>query len=442
MGLAGNVTGNNPIYPTIETMSKILLKNGRIIDPETKRDETADILIENDKIAKIGHIEAEDGMNVNDMTGKLIIPGLIDMHVHLRDMEQSDEETIETGTKAARKGGVTTVFCMPNTVPELDSVEAINKYLELIKNARVNVHIVGAITNKLKGDRLAEIDAYPDFGIKFITDDGVDVDNEELLEEAYHKAKGLGLIVMTHSEIHDIAPDGVVNKGKISEQLNVPGQPNEKEWKAVERGIRIAVKAGARAHFTHLSTKESVDMIRKAKMESDLITADVTPHHFSLTEDEILKSGSQAKVNPPLRTEEDRMAVIDGLKDGTLDCIVTDHAPHTDNDKTDDLITSAFGFSELEISLPASITELHFNQGMDLMDVISLMTIKPAKLANLPVGRLQEGFPADITIVDLETEKAVDSSQFVSKGKNTPFNGKTLKGWPVMTITKGMIFKS
>jgi len=268
------------------------------------------------------------------------------------------------------------------------------------------------------------------------------VDDEKILEKAYHKAKGLGLIVMTHSEMINIAPDGVVNEGKINEQLNVPGQPNEKEWKAVERGIRIATKAGARAHFTHLSTKESVDLIRKAKKESDLITADATPHHFSLTENEVLKSGSQAKVNPPLRTEEDRMAIINGLKDGTLDYIVTDHAPHADKDKTDDLITSAFGFSELEISLPASITELHFNQRMDLMDVISLMTIKPAKLVNLPVGRLQEGFPADITVLDLETEKIVDSSQFVSKGKNTPFNGKVLKGWPVMTIVKGMIFKS
>lgn len=409
------------------------------MDPETGRDEVTDILIEDDKIAKIGQIEPEDGMNVNDMTGKLIIPGIIDLHVHLRDMEQSEKETIETGTKAARKGGVTTVFCMPNTTPKLDNSETIKKYLELIKNARISVHIVGAISKGLSGQELAEIDSYPDLGIRFITDDGCDIDDEELLEQAYQKARDLGLIVMTHPEMMNIAPNGVVNEGKVSKKLSVPGQPNEKEWKAVERGIRIAIKVGARAHFTHLSTKESVDLIRKAKQTSDLITADATPHHFSLTEDEVLKSGSQAKVNPPLRTEEDRLTVIEGLKDGTLDCIVTDHAPH--EKKTDDLTTSAFGFSELEISLPASITELHFNQGMDLMDVISLMTIKPAKLVNLNVGRLQEGFPADITILDLDEEKVVDSSQFVSKGKNTPFNGKTLKGWPVMTITKGMVFK-
>lgn len=411
------------------------------MDPESSQDEVADILIEDDKIAEIGQIEPEDGMNVIDVTGKIVIPGIIDLHAHLRDMDQSDAETIETGTKAARKGGITTVFCMPNTSPPLDCMENIKKYIELIKDARVDVHIVGAITHKLKGERLGELDVYLDFGIKMITDDGFDVEDEQLLEEAYKKAKNRGLIIMTHSEIHEIAPDGVVNEGKISEKLGVPGQPNEKEWKAIERGIRLATKVGARAHFTHISTKESVELIRQAKQESNLITCDATPHHFSLTENEILESGSQAKVNPPLRTEEDRLALIEGLKDGTIDAIATDHAPHTESNKTDDLKTSAFGISGFETSLPATLTELHFNQNMDLIDVISLMTIKPAKLLNIPVGRLQPGFAADITVIDLEQEKAVDKTQFISKGKNTPFHGKTLKSWPIMTITKGFVFK-
>jgi dihydroorotase len=421
-------------------MSKILLKNGRVMDPETNTDEVADVLIENDKIAKIGRVEESAEMNVIDVTGKLVIPGIVDLHVHLRDMEQAEKETIETGTKAARKGGVTTIFCMPNTAPRLDNSETIKRYLDLVKDARVNVRIIGAISKDLKGKELAELDSYQDFGIRFITDDGADIDDENLLEQAYKKAKDLGLIIMTHPEMMNIAPGGIINEGKISKQLNVPGQPNEKEWKAVERGIRLALKTGARAHFTHLSAGESVDLIRRAKQTSDLITADATPHHFSLTEDEILKQGSQAKVNPPLRTEKDRLAVIEGLKDGTIDAIVTDHAPHTAKDKTDDLAKSAFGFSEIEISLPLAITELHFNQGMDLMDVIGLMTIKPARLANLNVGRLQEGFPADITVVNLNTEKTVDSSQFVSKGKNTPFNGKKLKGWAVMTVMRGMVW--
>jgi dihydroorotase len=423
-------------------MSKILLKNGRVIDPETNRDEIADVLIENDKITKIGHVKESPGMNVIDVADKIVMPGVIDLHVHLRDMEQADKETVETGTKAARKGGVTTVFCMPNTVPRLDGQKPIKRYLDLIKNARVDVHIVGAISKGIKGQELAEIDSYPDLGIKFITDDGSDIDDEKLLEQACRKAKELGLIVMTHPEIKSMAPDGVVNEGKISKKLNVPGQPNEKEWKAVEKGIRLALKVVTRAHFTHLSTKESVDLVRQAKKTSDLITCDVTPHHFSLTEDEVLRVGSQAKVNPPLRTGEDRLALIEGLRDGTVDAIVTDHAPHTEKDKTDDIQKSAFGFSELEISLPLTITELYKNQKLKLMDIIRLMTINPAKLANLRVGRLQEGFSADITVIDINKEKHVDKNTFISKGKNTPFHGKPLIGWPIMTIIKGMIFKN
>lgn len=421
-------------------MSKILIKNGRIIDPETKRDEVTDILVIDDKIAEIGKIEEESGMNVIDATDKIVIPGIIDLHVHLRDMDQSNKETIETGTKAARKGGITTVFCMPNTSPKLDSLENIKKYQEIIdKDARIDTYIVGAITKELMGEELAQIDEYKSLGIKFITDDGFDIDDEELLEKAYIKAKELGMTVMTHPEIMQIAPNGAVNEGEVSKELNLAGQPNEKEWKAVERGIKLALKVGAKAHFTHLSTKESIELIRKAKKESSLITCDVTPHHFCLTENEVLKFGSQAKVNPPLRTEEDRLALIEGIKDGTVDAIVTDHAPHADSDKTDDIQTSAFGFSEIEVSAPASITELHINQGMDLIKVIELMTIKPAKLANITTGRLQKGYDADIVIIDMN-EKEVDKNDFVSKGKNTPFHEKALRGWPKITIVKGQVF--
>ncbi|MBU0727889.1 dihydroorotase [Patescibacteria group bacterium] len=422
-------------------MSKILIKNGRVIDPESKLDEVTDVLIVDDKITKVGICNDILGANIIDATNKVVMPGVIDLHVHLRDMDQANKETVETGTKAVRKGGVTTVFCMPNTSPKLDCIENIQRYLELIKNARVDVHIVGAITHKLMGERLAEIDVYLDFGMKFITDDGFDIDDEELLEEAYKKARNLGLIVMTHPEVMSIAPNGVVNEGKVSKELNLPGQPNEKEWKAVERGIRLALKTGARAHFTHLSTKESIDLVRKAKQGSDLITCDVTPHHFCLTEDEVLASGSQAKVNPPLRTEVDRMALIEGVKDGTVDAIVTDHAPHAEKDKTEDISKSAFGFSELEVSLPASITELHKNQGIDLIKVIELMTLKPATLAKLPLGRIQEGFTANIAVIDLETEEIVNKNEFVSKGKNTPFHGKKLKGWPKVTIYRGATYK-
>lgn len=421
-------------------MSKLLIKGGHVIDPESNSDEVTDILVSDQEIEQIGDIDAGSGMNVIDAKGLLVMPGIIDLHVHLRDMEQAEKETIESGTKAARCGGVTTVFTMPNTKPPLSTPEAIRRYRELLKNARVNVEIIGGITSDLKGKTLADLDSYPNLGIRFISDDGFDVNDEVLLEAAYRKANKLGLVLITHPEVDSIGVGGVLNEGLVSKKLGLPGQPNEREYKAVERGIRLALKTGARAHFTHISTKESVELVRQTKKNSGLITCDATPHHFSLTESEALRVGTLAKVNPPLRTEEDRQAIIRGLKDGTIDFIVTDHAPHTEADKPDDFLKAAFGISQLETSLASSITELHFNQGMGLMDVIRLLTLAPARFANVRAGRLKAGYPADITLVDLETTKTVDRMSFVSKGKNTPFEGKSLKGWPVKTIFRGALY--
>jgi len=429
-------------------MTKLLIINGRVIDPEMKLDKVADILIENGIIKDINPVNPRSEINpanprsdaeAIDAKGKLVIPGVIDMHVHLRDFEQSYKETVETGTKAALKGGVTTVFTMPNTKPPLDNAETINKYQNIIKNgSAVNTYICGAITIGQKGKTLADFSSYKKLGIRFVTDDGSDVNDEALLEQAYLEAKKNGLIVMTHPEMSSIAPNGVVNEGAVSRKLGVPGQPNKKEYKAVERGIRIALKTGARAHFTHISTKESVELIRKAKKNSDLITCDTTPHHICLTEDEVIEKGGLAKVNPPLRTEKDRLALIKGIKDGTIDAIVTDHAPHNMEEKGTNLIKSAFGFSGLEILIPAILNELYHRQKIDLMKVVELMTLNPAKIAGLSSGHIQKGAPADITIIDLDSEKKVNRKEFVSKGKNTPFDGKKLKGWPVMTIYKGI----
>ncbi len=424
-------------------MNKLLIKSGRVMDPETKRDEVTDILIEDGKIIKISSIEPASDMEIINATGKLVVPGIIDLHVHLRDFEQSYKETIESGTKAALKGGVTTVFTMPNTKPPLDCIENIRKYQEIInKTAVIDTYISGSITKGLGGEVLGEIDKYKKLGINFITDDGFDVNDETLLEQAYTKAKENGLIVATHPEIDSIARDGVMNEGKISKKLNVPGQPNEKEWKAVERGIKLAKKTGARAHMTHLSTKESIELVRQAKKETDLVTCDATPHHLSLTEEIVLEKGGKAKVNPPLRTEEDRLAVIEGIRDGTVDVIITDHAPHNTAEKEADILKAAFGFTGLEILVPATLTELYHNQKIDLMKVVELMTLAPAKLANLPSGRLQKGASADITIIDLNTEKQVRREEFVSKGKITPFEGMRLKGWPLITIYKGSLYKA
>lgn len=422
----------------------LLIKNGRVIDPETKFDAISDILIENGIITSINpsiKLAANPQLKIIDVKDKLVIPGVIDLHVHLRDFEQSYKETVETGTKAALRSGVTTVFAMPNTKPQLDCAKNIKKYQEIIKNnSSIDAFVVGAITKNLKGAELADLDSYPNLGIKLISDDGCDINDEKLLEEAYKKAKELNLLIVTHPEMNLIAPDGIINEGKISQKLGVPGQPNEKEWKAVERGIRLAKKTGSRAHFTHLSSKESIELIRQAKKETDLITCDITPHHFSFTEAIVEKLGGRAKVNPPLRTEKDRIALIEGIKDGTVDAIITDHAPHSMEEKNADLLKAAYGFTGLEILIPATITEFYHNQKIDLMRVIELMTINPAKLANLNSGRLQIGKPANITIIDLESAKKVDTSKFFSKAKCTPFQGMMLKGWPIMTVYRGEIF--
>ena len=421
-------------------MTKILIKGGRVVDPESGLDGIRDVLIEDQEIAEIGQIEPGDNMHTIDASGLMVMPGIIDIHVHLRDMEQADKETVVSGTKAARKGGVTTVFAMPNTKPQLCSAKYIERYQELLKDARVEVHIVGAITKHLEGKELADIAQYPNLGVKQISDDGFDVEDEALLEQAYQLAKENDLLLITHPEMHSIAPDGVMNEREVSKKLGVVGQPNEKEYKAVERGIRLAKKVGVKAHFTHISTRQSVDLIRQAKKEGLPVTCDATPHHFSLTDARVEEVGSLAKVNPPLRTEEDRMAVIEGIKDGTVDLIATDHAPHSDEDKTDNLNASAFGFSQLETSLATSLTELHYKQGIPLIEVVRLMTLSPSKLTRLRQGRIKIGYPADLVLVDLEAEKAVDRMEFVSKGKNSPFHGMKLRGWPVKTIVRGAIY--
>ncbi len=423
-------------------MSKILIKSGRVIDPAQNLDEVTDILIEDDKIVKIGDIEAEKDTNVILAAGRIVMPGAIDLHVHLRDLGQAYKETIETGTLAARKGGVTTVFAMPNTTPQLCSVSAIQQYKDLAKDARVHLEIIGAITKHLEGSELANIEEYTQFGIKHISDDGYDVNDETILRAAYEKAKELNMTVVTHPEMDDVGEGGVMNEGRVSDELGVPGQPNEKESRAVERAIFMARETGAKAHVTHITTAESVQLVRDAKAEGLNVTADVTAHHIMLTEDIILTIGALGKVNPPLRTEQDRLALIEGIKDGTIDCMITDHAPHSEEEKSGDIREAAFGFSEIEVLVPATITELYHNQGMELIDVIELLTSAPAKIGEVAAGTLEEGSIADITIVNLDKAIVVDRHKLVSKGKNCPFHEMSLKGWPEKTIVAGAIYES
>ncbi|MBI5412032.1 dihydroorotase [Candidatus Peregrinibacteria bacterium] len=424
-------------------MPQLLIKNGRLLDPKTKCDEIADILIENERIVRVGKIVSEPSMNVIDATEKLVVPGIYDIHVHLRDLEQSHKETIETGTAAARRGGVTTVLAMPNTQPPLDRAERIREYQQLIQaNARVQVYIAGGITRDLKNEALAELDSYPSLGIRVISNDGWDVEGKALLKAAYKKAKELGLLVMTHAEMMNMASGAPINDGPVASRLGVLGSPKAKEIDAIERAIEMAETLGTQLHLTHLSCEESVQLVREAKQRTALITCDATPHHFSLTEDEVLRVGSQAKVNPPLRSESDRQAILEGLEDDTIDAIITDHAPHHIREKTEDLMKSAFGFSGLETLVASTLTELYFHQDMDLMKIFAKMVVAPARILGVPGNSLQEGNPADLAIIDLALEKTVDPDQFVSLGHNTPFRGKKLKGWPIATIVRGTSYKN
>jgi dihydroorotase len=423
-------------------MAEILIQEGRILNPATSVDQVADILIEDGKIKKIGEIKPAPGMEIIEAKGKLVIPGLTDLHVHLRDMDEHFKETVATATLAALHGGVTHVLAMPNTKPRLDCKENIGKYKEIIaKDALISVDIAGAISKNLEGAELAELKDFPALGIHWITDDGFDFRNDAIMLQAYDLAAALGLRVMIHPERHDIAPDGVVNEGAASKKLGVPGQPNEKEWKAVARGIEMCRESGVPTHLTHVSTKESIDLIRKAKADKILVTCDVTPHHLALTEDAVLEMGTHAKVNPPLRTEADRRALIDAIKDGIVDAIATDHAPHRAEEKDRDLLNAPFGISGLETLLPATLTTLYHLEKMPLIRVIALMTSNPSGLirAGTADNGIVEGGEANLVIVDLDAPRKVDRHLFKSKGKNSPFHNKTLKGWPIFTLVQGKV---
>lgn len=421
-------------------MTNYLFKNGLVVDPASGRNEAADVLFNEAGILEIGTIIPDKSTKVIDVSGQLIMPAAVDMHVHLRAMEEAYKETIETGTRAARKGGIGTVLAMANTKPRLDSRETITHYQDLLKSAWVRVFVAGAITKDLKGKTLAELDAYSKLGISVISDDGMDVDDEALFLQAMQKAKALNLLVMVHPEVHSIAPKGVINEGAVSQELGVPGQPNEKEWKAVERAIKLCRQTGARVHLTHLTTRESVDLVRGAKAEGLPITCDATPHHLALTEDIVRSHLSLAKVNPPLRTEADRQALISALKDGIIDAIATDHAPHSLEEKMKPLPDAAFGFSGLETFLPAVFTELYHRQQLPIETIVPLLTAQPATLMGIGDVSLKVGNRADITVVDLNLEKTVDGQQFVSLGKTTPFDGLPLKGWPTYTVIEGKVY--
>ncbi|HET7577850.1 MAG TPA: dihydroorotase [Bacillales bacterium] len=417
----------------------LLLKNSSLLD-RSGRFEKKDVLISGEVIEKIADQLDPADHEVVDLEGKLLAPGFVDVHVHLREPGGEHKETIETGTQAAANGGFTTIAPMPNTKPVPDSVEKMKALNERIdEKAAVRVLPYASITRDEGGRELVDFEALAGQGCFAFTDDGVGVQNADMMLEAMKKAAAAGKAVVAHCEENSLIHGGSVHEGKFSEAHGLPGIPSVCESVHIARDVLLAEAAGAHYHVCHVSTKESVRLVRDAKRAGIGVTAEVTPHHLLLSEDDIPGVDTNFKMNPPLRAKEDRDALIEGLLDGTIDCIATDHAPHAAEEKAQSLEKSPFGIVGLETAFPLLYT--HFVQKgiLSLKQLVDFLTIRPSEAFNLPYGRLAEGGIADLTAVDLDLEQSVDPNAFASKGKNTPFTDWSCKGWPVLTIASGNI---
>lgn len=422
---------------------KTLLKNGRVVDYASKTNEKMDILIEDDKIVKLQKeilVGADILINCDNL---VVIPGMIDMHCHLREPGFEYKETIETGSKSAVKGGFTTICPMPNTNPTPDSAFVLEKIIKEAKRVNLcNVLPYGSVSKGEKGEELTDFDELKSVGAIAFSDDGMPVVNSKLMREAIIKADKIGTFVASHCEEKSVA-EGAINSGEIQEKLNVKGVLPEAEEIMAAREIVISETNNVRAHICHISTKTSVNMIRDAKKRGVKISSETCPHYFSFTVEEVLKSGSNAKMNPPLREEKDRQAIIEGLKDGTIDAIITDHAPHSEEEKSKELSKAPNGIIGFETALPAIITNLIDKGLLTEMDMVRLTSYNPAKLLKIDRGEIAEGKIADLTIYNPNEEYIYTKDMIVSKSKNTPFIGKKLKGKVEYTIVSGnVVYKS
>lgn len=419
----------------------ILIQGGRVIDPSKKLDDTLDVLLADGKVAAVGRgLGAPDGAERVDASGRVVCPGLIDLHVHLREPGGEHKETIQTGAHAAVAGGFTAVCAMPNTDPPVDDPAAVGFIVaEGIRAGYARVYPVGTISVGQKGERLAEIGEMVDAGAVAITDDGLPVRDAGLMRLALEYAQSFGIPVASHCEERALSRGGSMNEGPISTSLGLQGIPNAAEDIMIARDLLLAEMTNGRLHIQHVSTERGVAMIREAKARGVRVTAEATPHHFTLTDEAVDGYRTEAKVNPPLRSAEDRAAVIEGVADGTLDVIATDHAPHHYDEKEQAFDDAPFGLVGLETALGLAITELVRTGVISLPTLIERMSCAPARAFQLPGGTLEPGAPADVTVFDPEEEWVVDPSTFLSKSRNTPFAGRTLFGRAVLTVVGGRI---
>jgi len=419
-------------------MSLLQIKNGHIIDPANGIDETSDLWIEDGKIAALGSYDGTPDETV-DATGKIICPGLIDMHVHLREPGEEWKEDIESGSRAAVAGGVTSMCCMPNTGPHIDHAAVARQIIERANQVGLcNVHPIGAVTKNLDGKELTEMRELARAGCVAFSDDGMPIWHAGVMRKALEYSSSFGYMVIQHAEEKELTKGGCINEGWISTQLGVTGMPVEGEDSMIARDIMLTRRAKAFYHVAHISSRGGVELIRAAQAEGLSVTTEAAPHHFALTEEEVLGFNVDAKMSPPLRTEEDRLAVIEGLRDGTIEVIATDHAPHHEDDKRCGLSCAAFGIVGLETMLPVSLDLVRAGV-LTMSDLIAKMTSNPANLLGLESGTLGVGSEADIAIFDPEASWTLDREALVSKGKNTPWHGKALTGQVTHTIKAGRI---
>ncbi|OGX08633.1 MAG: dihydroorotase [Omnitrophica WOR_2 bacterium GWA2_47_8] len=419
----------------------LLIKNATIVNADKMEKKPQDILLEHGTIAKIAASIDPKNVKTIDAKGKLVFPGLIDIHVHLREPGREDKETIETGSRAAAKGGFTSIMCMPNTNPVIDNAmiaEAVIK--EAKRVGLVNVFPVGAITRGQKGEELTDMMELRKAGCFALSDDGRVVGNTRVMKLAMEYSKMVGALLIEHCQDPFLCGCGVMNEGFNSTLLGLKGDPGVSETIIVARDIELAHYLKARIHLAHMSLKRSCELIRWAKSQGIQVTAEACPHHFTLSDDAVKGYNPDTKVNPPLRTKEDVAAIKEALKDGTIDCIVTDHAPHTPEDKEVGYDLAPFGMIGLETSVGLTITELVHAKILSWAQMAEKMSANPARIVGLKnKGEIKEGFDADITIIDPEREWTVKKEEFVSRSQNSPFVGRTLTGQVVTTICAGKV---
>lgn len=418
----------------------LAITGGRLIDPESKTDRIADIFIQDGIIKGIekpkSKLRAKDVINAK---GMMVVPGLIDMHTHLREPGREDEETIYTGSCAAVAGGFTSICCMPNTQPPIDNQETVKFIYEKAKSAKCKIYCIGCITKGQMGEEITEVNDLVQAGVVAISDDGKPVSNPQVMRNVLEYSRMFNLPVISHCEELNLSAGGVMHEGFISTSLGLSGIPSIAEEIMVARDLKLAEFTKARIHIAHVSTESSIDLIRQAKKKGIEVTCEVTPHHFTLTDQIIKTFDTNAKVNPPLRTKRDVEAIRRGLADGTIDCIATDHAPHSIEEKEVEFDFAPFGMVGLETALGLVFTELIDHKILSWTQALAKLTINPARILNITSGKIKINSPADIAIIDSKVSWIVNPAEFHSKSKNSPFRGKRLRGKVFCTIVDGRV---